>query len=88
MITPRPAAHYEIPRIRVYRLLLLDPAAHVLDEFEVYSPGKTAGDFVLRFRKIGAIGVEPVRPKMRPAFSVDQLRVHSNLVAGPPDATF
>src|SRR5262249_6867318 len=87
-VTQGQAAHHEIACIRIYRLFLLDPAAHIFDEFDIKSSGEAAGDFVLHLREVGAIGVNAIGPDMCAAFGVDQLRVHSNLVAGPPDATF
>ena len=45
-------------------------------------PREAAGDLVLRFRKVGAVGVEPVCPEMGAVFRVDQLRVdpHAPLI--------
>ena len=40
----------------------------------------------LRFREIGAIGVEPVCPDVCARFRVDQLHIHADLVAAAPHA--
>ena len=83
-----PAAHDEIARIGIDRLFLLDPAARVPHEFDVERSGEAAGDLVLRFRKVGPIGIKPVGSKVRAVFGVDQLRVHPNLITSAPHAPF
>ena len=85
-MVPGPPPHDEIARIRIDRPFLLDPAAQILDEFEIESPGETAGNLVLRCRKVGAIGVEPVRPQLHAAFGIDQLHVHAYLVSSASHA--
>src|SRR6516162_762325 len=65
---------------------LLDPAAHYLHDLEIEGPREAAGDLVLSFREVGAIGIEAVRPKMCTAFGVDQLDVYAYLVTGSPYA--
>jgi hypothetical protein len=70
-MVPGPPTHDEIARIGIDRPFLLDPAAQILDEFKIKSPGEAAGDLVLRCREVGAIGVEPVGPQLHPAFGID-----------------
>ena len=70
-MVPGPPTHDEIARIGIDRPFLLDPAAQILDEFEIERPGETAGDLVLGCREVGAIGVEPVGPQLHPAFGID-----------------
>src|SRR5438270_13019470 len=86
LVKPGPATHDEIACIRIDRLLLLDPAVRIFDEFNVQCAREAAGDLALRFREVRTIGIELVGPEMRAAFGVDQLRVHANLIAGPPYA--
>src|SRR6266851_3063475 len=68
--------------------LLLDPAVGIAQEFAPECQCQTTGDLTLRLREAGAIGVEPICPQECPVFSVDQLSVHLNLVAGPPHTAF
>ena len=87
-VPPGPAAHNEIARVGIDRVFVLDPAAGIAEELNIRASSQAAGDLVLRFREVRAIGVEPVGPEMRAGFGIDQLRVHPNLVTGPPHAAF
>ena len=42
----------------------------------------------LSFRKVSAVGLEPVGPSMRTGLTIDQLDIDLNLVAHTPHATF
>ncbi len=59
-----------------------------LHEFDTERSGKAVGDFVLRYREVGSIGIKPLGPKVRAVFGVDELRVYPNLIAGAPHAPF
>jgi hypothetical protein len=83
-----PSPRDEIARIGIDRPFLLDPANRCLYEFNIESPCETPGDFVLSLGQVGAIGVEPICPKLRAAFAIDQLHVDPNLVTNPPHAAF
>lgn len=75
-VKQRPTAHYEIVRIGIGRLFLLDPAAYRLHEFEVQRPGQMPDDLLLGFREIFPFGLEPFCPHVAPGFGVDQLYIH------------
>jgi len=81
-----PAAHDEIPRVGIGHLFLLDAAANIPNELEIESLSEAACDLALRFGEVSALGLESIGPNMRTAFRVDQLNIHPNLIAGPPDA--
>ena len=83
-----PPSHDEITRIGIDRPCLLASANRCLYEFKIQSPGKTAGDFVLSLSQVNAISVEPICPKLRAAFAIDQLHVNPDLVINPPHAAF
>jgi len=59
---------------------------HRLREFEIEGASKAPSDLALRFREVGVIGLEAICPKVGTGLGVDQLHVHPNLVAGPPNA--
>jgi hypothetical protein len=54
----------------------------------VECPRESSGNLVLGFREARGIGLETVRPKVRAAFGVDQLRVYANLIARSLYAAF
>jgi hypothetical protein len=82
------AAHPKISRVGVSRSFALDPIACCLDKLNVQRFRETAGNLVLGFREPGPIGLEPVRPKMRSGFGIDQLHVDLNLSVGSAYAPF
>ena len=66
----------------------LDTAAGIAEKFDIECRGEAPRNLALRFHEVRAIGIEPVGPEMGTAGGIDQLRVHADLVAHPPDTTF
>src|SRR6516225_11588098 len=75
------------PLVR-FRPFLVDPLPGRFDELKVERAGEPPGDLALRLREVAPIGLEPIRPKMRAAFGIDQLHVDLYLVAETPHAAF
>src|SRR5215471_595473 len=64
------------------------PSSFCSSQFNAEYVGEPAGDLVLQSEQIASVTVEPLRPEMRVARGIDQLRADADLAARPPDAAF
>ncbi len=78
-----PASENAIHRVRPFHT-----AARFCDrQFEIEGGCDPAYDFILQCEEVANPAIEPLSPKMRVGFCVDQLRVDSHLVANPANAS-
>jgi hypothetical protein len=87
LVGPSPPAHDQVARIGTHHVCL-DAALLGPDQLDAERLCETPGDLRLRSREIGALGVEPVGPKVPAGCGIDQLHVYLNLVTGPPHSAF
>src|SRR5919201_4083451 len=83
-----PSLQGKVRRRRIGLVLQFDAAGRDNNQFQAEHAGDPAGYVVLQFQIVATWTIEAVRPDMAASFSIDQLRVDSNLIAGALHAAF
>ena len=65
-----------------------DPIALGFEQFRLDSAGDGIRDLVLQLEQVGEVTVEPLCPKMRVCFGINQLGVDAHPSARPANASF